>query len=125
MLGQPAAARCRGEGLAGAAGRTRAGPAGADGPPVASYTAHHVAPHTGEPYIAEQRKLERPILKDALVRTGEEPERLRPLREIMQRGEDGRWQQTAQLALGGGASILIALSDWVLEALDPPTSEAG
>ena len=49
-----------------------------------------------------------------------EPERLRPLAEIMQRSDDGRWQQTAKLARGGGASILIALSDWVLEALDAP-----
>ncbi len=54
-----------------------------------------------------------------------EPERLRPLAEIMQRSDDGRWQQTAKLARGGGASILIALNDWVLEALDAPTSEAG
>ena len=89
----------------------------------ASYTAYHVASHTGEPYIAEQRKLEHPILEHILVRTAEEPERLGPLCEIMQRGEDGRWQQAAQLARGGGASILIALSDWVLEALDAPTSE--
>ena len=91
----------------------------------ASYTAYHVASHTGEPYIAEQRKLEHAIFKDILVRTAEEPERLRPLREIMVRGEDGRWQQTAQLARGGGASILIALNDRVLEALEAPTTEAG
>ncbi|MGA2924656.1 MAG: hypothetical protein ABSG43_01480 [Solirubrobacteraceae bacterium] len=66
-----------------------------------------------------------PILKHILVRTAEEPERLRPLAEIMQRGEDGRWQPTSKLARGGGASILIALNEWVLEALDAPTSEAG
>ncbi len=91
----------------------------------ATYTEHQVAPHTGEPYIAEQRKLEHPILKHILVRASEEPERLRPLPEIMQRGEDGRWQQTAKLARGGGAGILIALNYWVLEALDAPTGDAG
>lgn len=30
----------------------------------ASYAAHHVAHHTGEPYIAERRKLHRPIIED-------------------------------------------------------------
>lgn len=56
----------------------------------AIYTAHHVAEHSGEPYIAEQRKLERPIIEDVLVRSAEEPERVLSLSEIMLRGEDGR-----------------------------------
>jgi hypothetical protein len=91
----------------------------------ARYSAHHVAAHNGEPYIAEQRKLERPVLEDVLVRTAEDPERLRSLSEIIVRGEDGRWRQTAQLARGGGASILIVLGDWVIEALDARIEEAG
>src|SRR5450755_2983544 len=91
----------------------------------ATHTAHHVAPHTGEPYIAEQRKLEQPILKDVLVRTADDPERLRSLSEIMVRGEDGRFGQTAQLARGGGASVLIVFADWVLDTLDAPADQAG
>jgi hypothetical protein len=91
----------------------------------AAYTAHHVAEHSGEPYIAEQRKLERPIIQDVLLRTGEEPERLVSLSDIMLRGEDGRYEQTAELARGGGASILIVFADWVLDALGAPADQAG
>ena len=91
----------------------------------ASCTAHHIAEHTGESYIADQRRLERPIIRDVLVRTAEDPERLVSLSEIMVRGDDGRFEQTASLARGGGASILIVFADWVLEALDAPAGEAG
>jgi hypothetical protein len=91
----------------------------------ATYTAYHVAEHSGEPYIAEQRKLERPIIEDVLVRTADDPERLLSLRQIMVRGEDGRFEQTAQLARGGGASILIVFTGWVLDALNAPTTEVG
>ena len=41
------------------------------------------------------------------------------------RGEDGRWQQTARLARGGGASILIVFAGWVLDALNAPAEQAG
>ena len=91
----------------------------------ATYTAHHVAEHSGQPYIAEQRRLERPIIEDVLVRTAEDPQRLVSLSEIMVRGDDGRWQQTAKLARGGGASILIVFADWVLDALNAPAEQAG
>ena len=91
----------------------------------ASFTAHHVAQHTGEPYIAEQRKLQRPIIEEVLVRTADDPERLRSLSEVMVRGEDGRFEQTVQLARGGGASVLIVFADWVLDALDAPVDRAG
>ena len=91
----------------------------------ATYTAHHVAEHSGEPYIAEQRRLERPILDDVLVRTAKDPQRLVSLSEIMVRGEDGRFEQTVELARGGGASILLVFSDWVLDALQAPVNEAG
>src|SRR5450631_1775054 len=64
----------------------------------ATHTAHHVAPHTGEPYIAEQPKLEQPIIADVLVRTADEPDRLRSLSEVMVRSEDGRFEQTVGLA---------------------------
>jgi hypothetical protein len=91
----------------------------------ATHTAQHVASHSGEPYIAEQRKLEQPILEDVLVRTADDPERLRSLAEVMVRGEDGRFQQTVPLARGGGASILIVFADWVLDTLDGPADQAG
>jgi hypothetical protein len=91
----------------------------------ASYTAHHVDEHTGKPYIAEQRKLERPIIEDVIVRTAEDPNRLVSLSEILARGEDGRLEQTVELARGGGASILLVFSDWVLDALQAPVDEAG
>jgi hypothetical protein len=91
----------------------------------ATYTAHHVAEHSGEPYIAEQRKLDQPIIEDVLVGTAEDPERLVSLSEIMLRGEDGRYEQKTELARGGGASILIVFSDWVLDALDAPVDQAG
>jgi hypothetical protein len=91
----------------------------------ATHTAHHVAAHNGEPYIAEQRRLDQPIIKDVLVRTAEDPERLTPLAEVMVRGEDGRFEQTAQLARGGGASVLLVFADWVLETLDAPADQAG
>lgn len=90
----------------------------------ATYSAHHVAEHSGEPYIAEQRKLERPIIEDVLVRTAEEPERLVSLSEIMPRRGDGRYEQSAELARGGGASILIVFADWVLDALNAPADQA-
>jgi len=91
----------------------------------ATYTAHHVADHSGEPYIAEQRRLERPIIEDVLVRTADDPQRLVSLAEITVRGDDGRWQQTAKLARGGGASILIVFAGWVLDALTAPPEQAG
>ena len=91
----------------------------------ASYAAHHVAQHTGEPYIAERRKLQRPIIEDVLVRTADDPERLRSLSEIMVRAKDGRFEQTVQLARRDGASVLIVFADWVLDALDAPADEAG
>jgi hypothetical protein len=91
----------------------------------ATHTAQHVAPHSGEPYIAAQRKLEQPILKDVLVRAADDPERLRSLSEVMVRGEDGRFQQSAPLARGGGASVLIVFADWVLDTLDAPADQAG
>jgi hypothetical protein len=91
----------------------------------AAHTAHHVADHSGEPYIAEQRKLERPVIEDVLVRTAEDPERLVSLSEIMLRGEDGRYEQTAELARGGGASILIVFAEWVLDSFNAPADQAG
>jgi len=91
----------------------------------ATYAAHHVAEYTGEPYIAEQRRLERPMIEDVLVRTADDPQRLVSLSQIRARGEDGRWQQTAKLARGGGASILIVFAGWVLDALNAPAAEAG
>jgi hypothetical protein len=91
----------------------------------ATHTAHHVAEHSGEPYIAERRKLDRPVIEDVLVRTAEDPERLVSLSEIMVRGEGGRYEQTAELARGGGASILIVFADWVLDALNAPADQAG
>jgi len=95
----------------------------------ATYTAHHVAEHSADPYIAEERKLERPIIEDVLVRTAEDPQRLVSLSKITVRGEDGRWQQIAKLARGGGASILIVFAGWVLDALphysDPMSEVAG
>ena len=91
----------------------------------ATYTAHHVADHSGEPYIAEQRRLERPIIDDVLVRTADDPQRLVSLAEITVRGDDGRWQQTARLARGGGASILIVFAGWVLDALNAPAEQAS
>ncbi len=91
----------------------------------ATHTAHHLAPHSGEPYIAEQRKLEQPIIDDVLVRTADDPDRLTSLSEIMVRGENGRFQQTIQLARGGGASVLIVFADWILDTLDAPAEQAG
>jgi hypothetical protein len=91
----------------------------------ATHTAHHVAAHTGEPYIAEQRKLDQPILADMLVRTADDPDRLRSWSEIMVHGQDGRFQQTVGLARGGGASVLIVFTDWVLDTLDAPADQAG
>jgi hypothetical protein len=91
----------------------------------ASFTAHHVAEHSGEPYIAEQRRLERPIVDDVLVRRADDPERLVSLSEIMRRCEHGRYEQTAELARGGGASVLIVFADWVLDALNAPADQAG
>lgn len=43
----------------------------------------------------------------------------------MVRAEDGRFEQTVQLARRGGASVLIVFADWVLDALDTPADEAG
>jgi hypothetical protein len=91
----------------------------------ASYTAHHVAEHTGEPYIASQRKLKQPILKDVLVRSAEHPDRVVSLSEIMIRREDGRYEQTVELARGGGASVLLVFAGWVLDALAAPADQAG
>ena len=91
----------------------------------ATCTAHHVAEHTGEPYVAEQRRLEGSVLKDVLVRAAEDPKRLVSLSEILVRGEDGRFEQTVELARGGGASMLLVFSDWVLDALQAPVDEAG
>jgi hypothetical protein len=47
------------------------------------------------------------------------------LREMMVRGADGRFEQTAGLTRGGGASILIVFASWVLDALSAPVEEAG
>jgi hypothetical protein len=91
----------------------------------ACHTAHHVSEHSGEPYIAERRKLDQPVLQAIVVRTAEAPDRLTPLSEVMARDEDGRFQQTVQLAPGGGASMLISFSDWVLEALAAPSDQVG
>jgi hypothetical protein len=91
----------------------------------ASYTAYHDADHSGEPYIADQRKLDRAIIEDVLVRTAENPEQLTSLSQIMVRGENGRLVRTAELARGGGASILIVFADRVLDALGAPLEEAG
>jgi len=91
----------------------------------ATYTADHVAEHSGQPYIAEQRRLGRPIIDDVLVRTADDPQRLVSLSQITARGGDGRCQQTAKVSRGGGPSILIVFADWVLDALDAPTEEAG
>jgi hypothetical protein len=91
----------------------------------ASYAAHHVAQHTGEPHIAGRRKLHRPIIEDVLVRTADDPERLRSLSEIMVRAEDGRFEQTVQPERRCGASVLIVFADRVLDALDAPADEAG
>ena len=91
----------------------------------ASYASHQVAQHTGEPYIAERRKLYRPIIEDVLVRTADDPERLRSLSEIMVRDEDGRFEQTVPPERRSRASVLIVFADWVLDALDAPADEAG
>jgi hypothetical protein len=91
----------------------------------ATHTAHHRAVHTGEPYIADRRWLDRPIIDQVLVRTAADPDRLVPLAEIMQRDPAGRFRQTRSLARGGGMSILIVFGDWVLDTLHAPSQVAG
>jgi len=48
-----------------------------------------------------------------------------PLSHIVVRGDDGRWQQIAKVARGGGTSILIVFAGWVLDALNAPADQAG